>query len=203
MRKAAPGAVAPGVSGPGCRRDAVVGVHVIEPPTFEDDRGRIATPFHEDHFRRVVGRPPFRVAQSIVSRSRRGVVRGVHFSLPPSRTEKFVTCVHGEVLDLAVDLRTGSPTFGRWSSVVLTDSSGRGVYLPPGVGHGFVVRGPGATVSYLLSEVFDPAVERAVSVHDPHLALPVPGNAVLSNRDREAPSLAAWCAGSELPRYEN
>lgn len=183
------------------RELGIAGAFEISPPQFRDDRGVLTTPFHAEHFAAAVGRPSFRVAQTISSRSHAGVVRGVHFTAPPSATAKIVHCVHGEVLDIVVDLRLGSPTFGAWDAVVLDDRDHRTVYLPPGVGHAFVVRAPGSVMSYLISQVFDPAAEREVSVHDPALALPIPHRPLLSERDRRAPFLAALLADGSLPSW--
>jgi epimerase EvaD len=132
------------------------------------------------------------------------VVRGIHFTSDGPGTEKYVCCPHGEVLDIVVDLRVGSPTFGIWDAVVLDQRNFRALYLPAGVGHAFVSLRDGSVMSYLLSAGYVAEKERAVSVLDPELALPLPPDIapVLSERDRLAGTLAEAAADGILPRYE-
>ncbi|MFC4534488.1 dTDP-4-dehydrorhamnose 3,5-epimerase family protein [Sphaerisporangium dianthi] len=186
------------------RKLSVEGAVEFTPEVFPDERGLFASPYQEPAFVEAVGRPLFPVAQTSHSRSRRGVVRGVHYTATPPGNAKYVYCPQGRALDLIVDLRTGSPTFGAWDAVELTPGSYRSVYLPIGVGHAFVILEDDTIMSYLLSMFYDPAVELAISPLDPALGLPIPAglDPLLSPRDREAPTLAAAMEAGTLPEYD-
>ncbi|WP_155072464.1 dTDP-4-dehydrorhamnose 3,5-epimerase family protein [Streptomyces taklimakanensis] len=181
----------------------VDGALEFTPVVHHDDRGLFVSPFQETAFARAQGGPLFPVAQASHSRSRRGVVRGVHFTSPPASVAKYVSCPQGEVLDIVVDVREGSPTFGYWEAVRLDQHTSRALYLPPGVGHAFVALRDDTVVSYLLSAEYVAEHERAISVWDPQLGLPIPTDTepVLSARDRAAPTLAEARAAGILPRY--
>ncbi|GAA1307843.1 dTDP-4-dehydrorhamnose 3,5-epimerase [Saccharothrix xinjiangensis] len=181
------------------RQLAVGGAWEFEPDVFPDDRGLFVSPFQQEVFTEAVGAPLFAVAQASASISRRGVARGVHYARRAPGCAKYVTCSRGRVLDLVVDLRVGSPTFGAWDSVELSGDGFRAVYLPPGLGHAFLALEDHSTVHYLLSRAYDPADELAVSILDPDLALPIPADAVLSERDRAAPPLAGARDAGLLP----
>nr|WP_223125277.1 dTDP-4-dehydrorhamnose 3,5-epimerase [Streptomyces sp. TRM68367] len=115
-----------------------------------------------------------------------------------------MTCVSGAVLDVVVDLRAGSPDFGRWEAVRLDDVERAAVYLPEGFGHGFCALSETATVGYLVSRRYEPEREHTVHVHDPELAIAWPTRtALLSARDRRAPSLAEVRARGLLPEYDD
>ncbi|GGS16378.1 MULTISPECIES: dTDP-4-dehydrorhamnose 3,5-epimerase family protein [Actinokineospora] len=176
------------------RELAVGGAWAFTPDLHRDDRGLFVSPFEEREFR-----PLFPVAQVSTSVSRDGVARGVHYARTRPGCAKYVHCARGRVLDFVVDLRVGSPTFGQWDSVELADF--RAVYLPAGLGHAFVALEPDSTVCYLLSRGYEPADELAVSLLDPELNLPIPAGAVLSRRDRDAPTLAEALADGLLPHY--
>ncbi len=121
-----------------------------------------------------------------------GTVRGMHFQLPPRAQAKLVRVVRGAVLDVVVDLRRGSPTYGRHAAVGLSAADARQVYVPAGFAHGFCTLEPGTEVAYKASEYYDPDLERGVAWDDPDLALPWPvaaGRAVLSDKDRKLPRL--------------
>ncbi|WP_080636973.1 dTDP-4-dehydrorhamnose 3,5-epimerase family protein [Salinispora vitiensis] len=135
--------------------------------------------------------------------SRRDVVRGIHFRRTPPGSAKYTCCVRGRALDIVVDLRVGSPTFGRWDSVIIDPQTFRSMYLPVGVGHGFVALEDDTVVSYLLSQPYSPTEELAANVGDPSLGLPLPEGyeALLSERDRAAPDLAQLRAAGLLPDY--
>lgn len=185
------------------RELGVAGAFQFTPPVFRDGRGLVATPFHQSGFVKATGHDCFPVTQTIHSLSRRGVVRGVHFTVTPPGMAKYVFCPGGQVLDLVVDIRTGSPTFGRCDAVVLDQESFRAVYLPVGVGHAFVALRDDTVVSYLLTDTFTMENERELSVFDPELRLPLPADLgpILSERDRAAPTLAALAADGALPEY--
>ena len=155
-----------------------------------------------DRLAAAVGHP-LRLAQANLSVSARGVVRGIHFADVPPGQAKYVTCVRGAVIDMVVDVRAGSPTFGQWESIRLDDVDRRAVYLGEGLGHGFCALTDDATLSYLCSTTYKPAAERAVHPLDPQLAIDWPVAApLLSSRDAAAPGLAQAAESGLLPDYE-
>lgn len=132
------------------------------------------------------------LGQANRSVSRRGVLRGIHFTDVPPGQAKYVTCVSGAVLDIAVDLRVGSPAYGAWEALRLDGESGRAIYLAEGLGHAFLALTDDATVVYLCSEPYAPERERGIDPLDPAIAVAWPEELepVLSERDAGAPSLA-------------
>ncbi|MCQ6552246.1 dTDP-4-dehydrorhamnose 3,5-epimerase family protein [Streptomyces sp. C10-9-1] len=187
------------------RELAVGGAWVFRPTVYPDDRGLFVSPYQEAAFAKALGHGLFPVAQTNHSRSRRGVIRGVHYTTTPPGTAKYVYCARGRTVDFVVDLRVGSPTFGRWDSVLLDQRTFQAVYLPVGVGHAFVALSDDTVVSYLLSGAYDPAHEQSVSVLDPEIGLEFPDglDPVLSERDRAAVSLAEARATGALPVYRD
>lgn len=185
------------------RELAVEGAYELTPQSFHDDRGFFLSPYQQQAFADAVGRPLFPVRQASFSRSRRGVVRGVHLTAAPPGMAKFAFCTGGSALDVVVDTRVGSPTYGTWDSIVLDQRDFRAVYLPVGVGHLFVALEEDTTVSYLLSAAYIAERELAVSPRDPDLGLPLPRDVplVLSDRDLAAPTLAEARAAGLLPDY--
>jgi dTDP-4-dehydrorhamnose 3,5-epimerase len=181
----------------------VSGAFEITPEQHSDDRGVFFEWFHSDSFVGAVGHE-LPLAQANCSVSRRGVVRGIHFAEVPPGQAKYVTCLAGAVLDVVVDLRVGSPTFGRHDVVRLDAENHKAVYVPIGLGHGFVALSDEATVVYLCSQPYNPTGERAVNPLDPALGLPWPTDVelVLSDKDRDAPTLAAAQAAGLLPHWE-
>ncbi|WP_089114105.1 dTDP-4-dehydrorhamnose 3,5-epimerase family protein [Streptomyces sp. SS07] len=182
----------------------VVGAHVFTPQVFADSRGAFVSPFQEEVFVRQTGHRLFPVEQISHSRSRRGVVRGVHFTRTPPGMAKYVYCPRGRALDIIVDLRRGSPTFGRHATVVLDPVDFRAVYFPVGLGHAFVALEDDTVMAYTLSLAYAPENELALSVYDPDLALPLPEDIepVVSERDRVAQSLEQALESGVLPDYE-
>ncbi|NKZ01364.1 dTDP-4-dehydrorhamnose 3,5-epimerase family protein [Nocardiopsis alborubida] len=182
---------------------SVTGAYEFVPDLFPDRRGFFAAPYQEQAFTRAVGRPLFGVAQSGHSRSRKGVARGIHFTSAPPGMATYVHCARGRVQDFAVDLRVGSPTFGRWDTRVLDSERCNAVYLPTGMGHAFLALEEESTVCYLLSEGYVPENEHAISLFDDAIGLPVPADTevVLSDRDRSAVSLASALSAGLLPSY--
>lgn len=170
---------------------------------FPDERGTFVAPFQEQAFVDAVGHR-LQVAQSNVSVSGRGVIRGIHFADVPPGQAKYVYCTRGAVLDVAVDVRVGSPNFGTWDAVYLDPSSCRAVYLAEGVGHAFLALSDEATVAYLCSTAYNPSAEHGISPLDPELALPWPSDVdfVLSEKDRAAPTLAEAQSDGILPSYD-
>lgn len=166
----------------------------------EDERGRFANPYLADALTEVAGYP-MPVAQTNHSVSRRGVVRGVHFADVPPGQAKYVYCPYGAALDVVVDLRIGSPTFGEHDVVRIDGDSLTAVYVADGIGHALIVLADDTVVHYLCATPYDPRRERGVSPLDPALGLPLPAGIepILSERDRSAPSLADAAAAGVLP----
>ncbi|MFE7133465.1 dTDP-4-dehydrorhamnose 3,5-epimerase family protein [Streptomyces sp. NPDC057638] len=181
----------------------VSGAYAFTPDVYPDQRGLFVSPFQADGFTRATGRRMFRPTLTGHSRNRRGVIRGVHFTTTPPGMATYVSCARGSALDFVVDLRVGSPTFGRWDSVVLDAEKFHSVYLPVGLGHAFQALEDDTVVSYLLSGGYVPEHERAVSVFDPELGLPLREDIppVLSPRDSSALSLAETRERGLLPDY--
>lgn len=183
------------------RELTVAGAYEIVPRLHGDPRGLFTEWYRFDRFDEHVGHP-LRLAQANLSVSARDVVRGIHFADVPPGQAKYVTCVRGAVLDVVVDVRTGSPTFGRWEGVRLDDADRRAVYVAEGLGHGFCALTDDATVLYLCSETYDPAAEHAVHPLDADLDISWPAEAPrLSARDAAAPTLSEAAAGGLLPAY--
>lgn len=184
------------------RELTVPGAWEITPTVHTDSRGVFFEWFTDRGFRGFAGHG-FDLAQANCSVSAAGVVRGVHFSeLPPSQA-KYVTCLHGAVLDVVVDIRVGSPTFGQWDSVLLDDRDRRSVYLSEGLGHAFLSLRDGSTVMYLCSTAYAPDREHTIDPRDPELGIDwgYDGELVLSDRDAAAPSLAEVEAAGLLPAW--
>ncbi len=179
----------------------IPGSLVITPTVFSDDRGSFLEWFRQDALAAELGHP-LTLAQANWSTSRRGVIRGIHYADVPPGQAKYVTCVSGAVLDVVVDLRVGSPTFGTVDSVPLDAESRRAVYLSEGLGHGFCALSDEATVLYLCSTPYTPTAEHGVHPLDPALALPWPTEVepLLSPKDAAAPTLAEALEGGALPR---
>ncbi|SDX73656.1 dTDP-4-dehydrorhamnose 3,5-epimerase [Amycolatopsis xylanica] len=174
------------------------------PRTFPDNRGLFVAPFQEPAFLEAVGHP-LRLAQTNHSISRRGTIRGIHFSDTPPGQAKYVYCPRGALLDVVVDLRVGSPTFGQWDAVRLDTVDFRAVYVAEGIGHGFVALEEDTAMSYLCSEGYRPGAEHGITPLDETLGLPWPSDIepILSEKDRTAPTLAQALDQGILPNYED
>ncbi|MFG3496461.1 dTDP-4-dehydrorhamnose 3,5-epimerase family protein [Streptomyces sp. NPDC047928] len=185
------------------RELAVEGAFVFSPEVFPDDRGLFVSPFQDGGFTAALGHPLFPVRQTNHSRSRRGVLRGIHYTVTPPGTAKYVYCARGRSLDIVVDVRVGSPTYGRWDSVVLDPVEFRAVYFPVGVGHAFLALEDDTVMSYMLSGAYVPRHELALSALDPALDLPLPEGLepLLSARDGAAPTLDEARRAGTLPEY--
>lgn len=173
----------------------------VVPRQFRDERGTFLEWFRADLLTEVSGRR-LPVEQANLSVSHRGVVRGVHFADVPPGQAKLVTCPAGAALDVVVDLRVGSATFGQWDSVLLDGLGRRAVFVGEGLGHGFVALSGEATVAYLCSAPYSPSREHAVHPLDSELGIDWGcADPSLSPKDSSAPSLAeAWRSGL-LPSY--
>ncbi|MER5350413.1 dTDP-4-dehydrorhamnose 3,5-epimerase family protein [Kitasatospora sp. NPDC002551] len=184
------------------RELSIEGAWEITPQLHGDPRGLFMEWYRFDRLSEVVGHP-LRMAQGNLSVSAKDVVRGVHFADVAPGQAKYVSCVRGAVLDVVVDLRVGSPTFGRWEFVRLDDVDRRSVYISEGLGHGFCALSDDATLSYVCSETYNPTGEHAVHPLDPDLAIEWPaGTPQLSARDAAAPTLAEAIETGLLPDYE-
>ncbi|RBY96536.1 dTDP-4-dehydrorhamnose 3,5-epimerase [Blastococcus sp. TF02-8] len=170
---------------------AVPDSYVVDLVPHGDTRGRFTEWYRADAMSQRVGHA-LPLAQANHSVSSRGVLRGVHFALVPPGQAKYVYCPAGRVLDVVVDVRVGSPTFGVHDAVVLDSEQPRAVYLAEGLGHAFLALEDRSSVTYLVSSGYDPAREFGISPMDPELALPWPSDVELelSAKDRAAPTLA-------------
>ncbi|MFG1805824.1 dTDP-4-dehydrorhamnose 3,5-epimerase family protein [Streptomyces sp. NPDC049040] len=186
------------------RETGIPGAWVHEPAVFPDERGRFHEWFRGADF---AGATDHRLdlAQANCSVSRRGTLRGVHFADVPPGQAKYVTCVRGAVLDVVVDVRTGSPAYGRHAAVTLDDTAHRALYLAEGLGHAFLALTDDATVVYLCSQGYAPGREHGVHPLDPELGIAWPAGLapLLSAKDAAAPSLAEAERAGLLPAYSD
>ena len=182
----------------------IEGAWIFTPRIFPDDRGYFLEWFRPAELAEAIGFHPA-VMQGNLSVSRHGVLRGVHFSSVPPGQAKYVACVSGAILDVIVDVRTGSPTFGAWQGVRLDEENRRAVYLSEGLGHAFMAISQQATVSYLCSTPYAPEREHGINPLDPEIGIVWPdGTApILSQKDSGAPTLAQARAAGLLPAYED
>jgi len=164
------------------------GVLIIEPRVFEDVRGHFYESYnHREYAAHGVSEV---FVQDNHSRSRRGTVRGLHYQIAPGQA-KLVRVAVGEVFDVSVDIRHGSPTFGQWVGVVLSAENRRQVYVPVGFAHGFCVISDWADFLYKCSSYYDPEAERGIAWDDPDLSISWPTRSpLLSERDRHHPRLS-------------
>jgi dTDP-4-dehydrorhamnose 3,5-epimerase len=164
------------------------GVVLLEPAVHGDSRGFMVETYAGPAWRRLGVDAEF--VQHNHSRSSKGTLRGIHFQTEPGQA-KLVRCPRGAIVDVAVDLRRGSPTFGQWEAHVLDDERHRQLYVPVGFGHGFAVLSEVADVTYLLSSLYDPATESGIAWDDPDVAVDWGvSEPLLSERDKTAPKLA-------------
>ena len=166
----------------------LAGALLFEPDSYADERGWFAECWRRDRYAALGAAADF--VQDNVVYSRRGVLRGLHFQQPQPQA-KLVYALAGEVFDVGVDVRRGSPTFGRWLSVVLSEENRRQVYWPEGFAHGYCVTGDSALVAYKCGRAYDPACERTIRWDDPRLSIAWPvASPLVSPRDAAAPRLA-------------
>ena len=177
---------------------AIADVMLIEPQVFGDSRGFFYESFNQQAFDQATGvHLPF--VQDNHSRSRRGVLRGLHYQLPPKAQGKLVRVVRGAVFDVAVDIRRDSPTYGQWVGVELSEENHRQLWIPPGLAHGFVVLSETADFLYKTTDTYSPAHERSIRWDDPAIGIDWPlaahgiSEPLLSDKDR---------AGRLLPEAE-
>jgi len=177
----------------------LAGLVAIEPAVFADERGFFCETYRKEWCAELGIAPEGHFVQDNHSRSSRGVLRGMHFQVGDGLA-KLVRCARGRILDVAVDLRRGSPTYGRWDAVELDDESMREVFVPVGFAHGFCVLSDIADVIYKQTAYYDPELERGIAWDDPDVAIewPLPrGELTISERDATAPPLSELA--DELP----
>jgi dTDP-4-dehydrorhamnose 3,5-epimerase len=169
---------------------------ILVPKRHVDDRGWFSETFHEQRLRDL--RITCRFVQDNQSRSERaGTLRGLHFQLPPMAQAKLVTVLRGRILDVAVDIRRGSPTFGNYVSGELSADSGWWVFIPIGFAHGFLTLEDGVVVMYKTSEYYAPAHDRGIRWNDPDIAFPWPvdeADIIISDTDRRLPFLREFAS---------
>jgi dTDP-4-dehydrorhamnose 3,5-epimerase len=168
-----------------------------------DDRGVFLEWFKDDVFTAAVGHR-LDLKQANISVSSRGTMRGIHFADVPPGQAKYVTCARGAALDVVVDIRVGSPTFGSWDSVLLDTTDRRAIYLGEGLGHVFLALTDDVVISYLCSEGFNPGREHGIHPLDPAIGIEWPPEVepLLSPKDAAAPTLAEAEAAGLLPTYD-
>jgi len=182
---------------------SIAGAYMATHRVFPDERGLFREWFKAEEVASID--KSFSVQQANYSKSKQFVIRGIHYSLAPEGQAKLVTCASGQVIDVLVDLRVGSPTYLKVEYVELSEDSGRVVFIPTGVGHGFVVESESASVVYLTSSGYAPDYEKAISPTDPELGInwpiPVGEFGVISKADTEAPTLAQAKESRTLPTF--
>lgn len=166
----------------------IPGLKIIEPKVYGDNRGFFLETWNQKHYRAAGMADEF--VQDNLSFSSRGVLRGLHFQNPNAQG-KLVYVLQGEVFDVAVDIRLGSPTFGQWVSVMLSAENKRQFFIPPGFAHGFCVTSDTTLFAYKCTDVYNPAAEGSILWNDPALGIDWPVvNPELSAKDREGVLLA-------------
>ena len=171
---------------------AIPDVLLIAPRVFADERGVFFESWNAAQFDAAIGRTVAFV-QDNQSVSHRGVMRGLHYQLPPNAQGKLVRCVSGEVFDVAVDIRRASPTFGRWVGAHLSAANRLQLWIPEGFAHGFLALADDTTLLYKANAPYDPKGERAIRWDDPDLGIdwPLAGPPILSGKDAAAPLFSA------------
>jgi dTDP-4-dehydrorhamnose 3,5-epimerase len=175
------------------------GVLMVEPDVFGDERGFFMESYNRRRYAEHGLEADF--VQDNLSYSARGVLRGLHFQ-NPNPQGKLVSVLQGEVFDVAVDIRVGSPTFGEWVGVTLSAENRRQLYIPEGFAHGFVVTGEAALFHYKCTDFYDPEADGSALWNDPEIGIEWPvEEPVLSGKDRNAPTLRELAAAGRLPEY--
>lgn len=173
-------------------KTAIEGVVIIEPKLFGDERGYFFESYNEERFRAETGIET-RFVQDNESRSKYGVLRGLHFQQPPYAQAKLVRVIKGRVLDVAVDIRMGSPTFGKYVAVELSEDNHRQLFIPKGFAHGYAVLSDEAIFQYKCDNLYHPECEGAIMWNDPTIAIDwgvAEADIILSEKDKHNPTLA-------------
>ena len=182
---------------------SISGAYLATHRVFPDERGLFREWFKAEEIASKDAN--FSVQQANYSKSNQWVIRGIHYSLTPQGQAKVVTCASGKIVDVLVDLRVDSPSYLKIEYVELSEDSGKVVYIPSGVGHGFIVESESAAVVYLTSSGYAPEYEKAISPTDSGLGiiwpLPVGESGIISKADTEAPTLAQAKESGDLPTF--
>jgi dTDP-4-dehydrorhamnose 3,5-epimerase len=169
-------------------------IKLIRPRRFGDDRGWFSETYHSDKYRALGVEVAFIQDNHSLSRAP-WVLRGLHFQTPPQAQDKLVRCLKGRIWDVAVDVRLGSPTFGRWVAAELSEENGYQLFVPVGFAHAFLTLTPEAEVAYKVSAAYAPECDGGLIWNDPalNIAWPLGGNSpALSDKDARLPGLADW-----------
>lgn len=183
---------------------SIPGAFEFTPVIRGDKRGAFLETYRYEQLQEAVGHP-LELRQANMSISAKAVARGIHYALVPPGQAKYVSAPRGAFIDFIVDIRVGSPTFGQWDSVVIDDVDRKAVYLSEGLGHAIVALEDDSTVTYLVSEVYNPERELSLNLLDPEIGLTFPfdsDNLIVSPRDVEAPTLAEAAALGLLPTWD-
>lgn len=180
---------------------SIAGLYLLESPVWSDNRGYFREWYKQSDFE--ASGVVFPIQQGSLSMSKRGVIRGLHYSLAPEGQAKLVTCMYGELDDVIVDIRVGSPTYGQQELIHLSADEERSVLVPAGAAHGVCITSELAVLTYLLSSPFNAPVELEINPFDKEINVPwaFVGEAVVSEKDAAAPSLAQRRSANELPIY--
>lgn len=186
------------------RQLAIQGAWLHTPRIHSDERGSVLEWFSGQDFSESVGHR-LSVAQANCPVTRRGAIRGIHFADVPPGQAKYITCAAGAILDVVVDLRTGSPTFGEWTSVRLDDQNRCALYIAEGLGHALMALSDEATALYLCSTPYTPEREHSIHPLDPDIGIDWPAGItpILSERDASAPTLAQAGRDGLLPAFRD
>jgi dTDP-4-dehydrorhamnose 3,5-epimerase len=179
----------------------IKGVWLAESPVWSDDRGYFREWFKSEEIKNATGRD-FGIEQANISLSSTGALRGIHYSIAPRGQAKWITCVSGSIKDVIVDIRSDSPTFGKWIEVELNGDSGKAVFISEGLGHGFLALQENTAVAYLVSSPFSPTDEFEISPLDEKIGINWGmelSNLKISDKDKNAPTLAERLAEGKLP----
>ena len=167
----------------------IIGAWLYQSDVHGDSRGYFTEWFKNELVQSVIGRE-FKIAQANISSSKKGVVRGIHFSIAKEGQSKWVTCISGRIIDFVIDIRPNSPTFKKWVSVDLSEASGKSVFIGEGLGHAFIAMEDASKISYLLNSPYSPSDEFAINPKDPEIAIEWPLEELFfSPKDESAPYL--------------
>ena len=165
------------------------GAWLYQSNVFSDSRGYFTEWFKDELISKSIPKG-LNVAQANLSKSKKGVVRGIHFSIAKAGQAKWITCVSGRIWDVVVDIRPNSPTFKKWEAIELYEGSGKSIYIEKGLGHAFLSLEDETITSYLLSSPYSPSEELAIHPRDPQIAIKWPlDDLFFSPKDESAPSL--------------
>tara|TARA_B110000902_G_scaffold186996_1_gene211625 strand:- start:44 stop:604 length:561 start_codon:yes stop_codon:yes gene_type:complete len=177
----------------------IQGIVVIEPTVLSDKRGYFLESFNKNQFEKVIGKVSF--VQDNESRSSKGVLRGLHYQKPPFAQAKLVRCIEGEILDIAVDIRKDSPTYGLYHSAVLTGENKKQLFVPRGFAHGFVVLSDSAVFAYKVDNTYAPDYEAGIKWNDKELGVEwglKESEIFISNKDEQLPLFSKFISPFKL-----